>query len=255
MTDTSTHQLLWLRPSELAVDAPAQRDYVAADAQKIADNFDSEKLGFFEVSAREGRYYVVDGQHRRGALLILDKDEPVPCVVVEGHNVVQDAKRFLARNVETRRTNTIDAYRIAVTAREPEAVAIKEVLDAFQLTVRAGNGSNDISAVTAMRTIYRWGGAELLVRTLALVETTWGRDYAGRNGAILKAVGHILDKKGHLLDVDSFADKVRADSTPGRVLGTARSQAALTRKALWKQVVDVLVQIYNKQRTTRRIAL
>jgi hypothetical protein len=169
--------------------------------------------------------------------------------------VKTEAKRHRARNTQTRRTNIIDDFRIAVTAGDPESVEIKTVLDAFDLRVNFGHGTNEISAVAALRWIYRRGGSSLIVRTLGVIEGAWGRDRTARDGSILKAVAYLLDKKGNSLDVQSFQDKLARDGTPGRLLGTARAHKMATGKALWLQVAEVMVAVYNKQRTTRRIAL
>lgn len=248
--------LKYLRPSELAVEASAQRSYDAARAQKIADEYDPDDLGHLEVSLRDGRYWVVDGQHRRGALLILGKDEPVPCVVVPSDSVQVDAKRFVARNAKNRRPNIVDLYHVSVVAGEPEAVAIAEVVKGFDLQISMGGGQNDISAVGALRWVYRRDGTgKLLARTLALIEKTWGRERSSRDGAILKAMAYLLDKRGNKINVDSLAEKLQREATAARLLGVARGYRAATRKSLWLQVADVMVEIYNKGRTTRRIAL
>jgi hypothetical protein len=248
-------ELLYLRPTDLDVDPDAQREYRPSDAKRIADGYDPEKLGFFEVSKRDGRYYVVDGQHRRGALLLLEKDDPVPCVVTIGVDQAHDAKKFVARNIDNRRATGIDGYRVKLTAGDPETVEVQKVLDAFDLKVNYSMGENDISAVSALYTIHRRGGPELLVRTLGLIEATWGRERAGREASILRGVAYILEKKGNVLDTDSFVTKVQKDSTAGRVLGLARSQRAVTRKSMWLQVAVVLIEIYNTKRSSQRIAL
>lgn len=248
-------ELLHLRPSELLVDPDAQREYRPGDAKRIADNFDPEKLGFFEVSRRAGHFYVVDGQHRRGALLLLERDDPVPCVVTIGVDQAHDAKKFVARNMENRRASGIDGYRVQLTAKDPATVEIQEVLDSFDLKVEGALGSSSVSAVSALYWVHKRGGAPLLVRTLGLIEATWGRDRTGREGSIIKAVAYILDKKGDVLNYESFVRKVQQDATPGRILGLSKSQRAVTRKSLWMQVASVLIDIYNAKRSSHRIAL
>lgn len=248
--------LQWLKPSDLEVESVAQREFRPGNADKIVKNYDPEKIGEFKVSHRGGRFFVTDGQHRRAALIELGLGhEPVPCVVREDQTVSEDAKRFLAANVENTKTGSIDAFRIAVVAEDPVAVEINEVLKQFDLRVSYAAGPNDISAVAALHWIYRRGGKSLIVRALTLIEATWGRDRQGRDGHMLKAVALLLDKVGDQIDLHSFAQKVQADSTPGRVLGVARTHQMATRKALYIQAAEVLVTIYNKQRTTRRISI
>lgn len=255
-TERDNISLQWLKPSDLDVEPLAQRDFVAAKAENIVKRFDPDKVGEFKVTHRGGRYFVTDGQHRRAALIEKGLGEiEVPCVVREDQTIADDAKQFIAANVEGNPVNILDAHRVKVVAGDKEAIDIQAVLDAFDLKVTFAGGPNDISAIAALQWIYRLGGSDLIVRTLTLVEATWGRERPARDGHILKAIALILSKIGDQIDLESFAAKVQADSTPGRVIGTARTQVLATRLALYKQVAEVLINIYNKQRSTRRLSL
>jgi hypothetical protein len=258
MTDNAQAgvSLKWLTPNELDVEPLAQREFRPANAEKIVKNYDPDKVGILTVSSRDGHLYVTDGQHRRAALIELGLgDVPVPCNVWEDRTIGDDAKQFVAYNVDNTKVGAIDAFRVKVVAGDEEAMAIKTVLDEFDLRVTYSAGVNDISAIGALYWVYRRGGNVLLVRTLTLIEATWNRDRQGRDGNIIKAVALILDKVDGLLDVESFALKVQADSTPGRVLGTARTHAMATRKALYVQAAEVMINIYNKQRSKNRVHL
>jgi hypothetical protein len=199
---------------------------------------------------------VIDGQHRRAALIIKGLgEEPIPCNVWVEETVQGDAKRFISKNAKNRRPNPIDTFRVNVVAGDKESVAIQEILDRFGLRLTWGAGMNEVSAIAAIQWVYRRGGTSLLVRTFTLVEATWGRERSARDGNILKAIALLLDKVGNQLDLASFADKVSKDSMPGKVLGTARTHRMATGKALYLQCADVLLTIYNRARTTRRVSI
>lgn len=261
---TSTEKgisLQWLTPNQMDVEPVAQREFKPQLAERIVKHFDPEKIGELRASHRDSRYFVTDGQHRRAALIEIGLgDVPVPVVVHEDRTIRDDAKSFVATNVENVNTNTIDAFRLKVVAEDPESVDIQSVLTDFDLVTGYGGGQNTISCIAALQWVYRKGGGgqggkTLLVRTLTLIEATWGRDRQGREGHLVKAIALILDKVGDQLDLDSFAAKVASDSSPNRVLGTARTHVMATRRALYAQAAEILVNIYNKQRSTRRISL
>lgn len=253
---TADPQLAWLKPSELEVEPIAQRGFEPKWAEKLADEWDEEKLGVLEVAERNGHFYVTDGQHRRAVLLKQGRgNEPVACIVYTHEDVADDAKRYVAGNIEKRRPNPIDAFRINVVAKDPESVAIDSVLGLRGLRFSWGSGDNDISAVSAVQWVYRKGGTKLLDRTLDTIEKTWGRDRSSRDGNVLKAFALLLDKRGSVLDVDSLADKISKDSTAARLLGTARAHKMATGKALYLQTAEVMLTIYNRGRSTRRVSL
>jgi hypothetical protein len=57
----------------LLVDDRYQRDLVRARVDHLADAMDLDGLGVFHVSRRtDGRYFIIDAQHRHAALAKLD---------------------------------------------------------------------------------------------------------------------------------------------------------------------------------------
>lgn len=243
-----------LTPDELSVEPEAQRGYDPKWAKDMADNWDDDKLGVLEVSLRGGKYFVTDGQHRRGALIKMGLGHvPVPCVIFEHDEITEEAKRYLAGNIEKRKPNSIDAFRISVTAKVPEAVAIQAVLDEFSYRFTFSPGQNDLSAVSSVEWVYRRGQSTLLRKTFKSLEDTWGRERSARDGSLIKAMALVLDKVGDQMDLASLADKLARDGTPAKLLGTARTHKMATGKALYVQAAEVMVNIYNKQRTSRRV--
>lgn len=257
-------RLQWVTVGDLQVDSYAQREYKDHQAQKIADAWDPEKLGTFKVSRRtngEGEPvgdYIVDGQHRRGAMLKLDLDsEQVPCLVYSGLTIEEEARMFLADNAENRHPTPLDIFRVSLVAKDPTALAIHEVIKDHGLVAEAGGGQKSISAIGSLRWIYEKGGAGLVDQTLTLVENAWGASTrSARDGQLLKGVGKVLaDSTGAKLDRNALAERLAREGKPVQLIGTARTHRMATGYAQWVQIAHVIVACYNKQRTTGRIEL
>jgi len=253
-----------LAVGDLGVDPQAQRDYKDKDAQKIADNYDPEKLGVFKVSRRTtegGQFiadFVIDGQHRRGALRKLGRGhEKVPCLVYTGLTLEEEALIFLSDNADNRTPTPIDIYRLSLVAQEPTLCAIQGVLQAHGLSVENHQGAHSVSAVGALRWLFDKGGSDLLDRTLTLVEAAWGQgNRDARDGNLLKGVGKVLaDTTGARLDLVSLADKLSKEGKPGALIGTARTHRLATKNSQWLQIALVIVGVYNKNRSSGRIEL
>jgi len=248
-----------LAPRQLSVDSYAQREYKDDRAQTIADRWTVEKRGVFKVSRRDsGGDWVVDGQHRRGAMLKLDKhDELVPCLVYEGLTIEEEAFLFLADNADNWKPTAIDIYRLSLVAKDPVALAIQSILDEHGLHVSQNLDQHSIAAVGSLRWLYDHGGVGLIDKTLTLVEAAWGQgNRDARDGQLLKGLGKVLtDTTGARLDTVILADKLAKSGKPTQLIGTARTHRQATGMAQWLQIAHVIVGIYNKSRTSGRVTL
>ena len=251
-------KLEWLPLSSLQVDPYVQREYRPNKAARIAKTWDDEKLGVFKVSRRGGGDHIVDGQHRRGALFILERnDQVIPALVYEGLTFEDEAKIFLADNSDNTTVHPIDIYRLSLVAKEPVAVAIQGVLEEHGLEVRPDQASNGVAAVQALRWLHERGGVDLLDKTLTLIEATWGQgNRSAREGSILKGLGKVLiDTTGARLDIVGLAEKLGRNGAPASLVGTANGYRGATGMSLWLQVAHVVVSIYNKGKISQRVDL
>lgn len=244
----------------LKVDSYAQRSYDDRWAKELHDKWDDDKVGVFRVSRRTGGdLYVMDGQHRMGALRMFpdldESDGEVLALVYEGLTLRQEAELYLAFNSKTRKANPVDTFRLERVAEEAEAVNIQVVLDRHGLIVQMGNGANQVAAVAALRWVYRLGGTDLLDRTFTVIEKSWGvRDRWARDGNILRAVGWVLHKIPHI-DQGSLEDKLGKSGRPGQLIGQARTYRMATKRSLWLETAHQIVAIYNHSRRSRSVSL
>lgn len=252
---TSAPSLELVRPVDLKVESQAQRGYDPNWAKALADNWDDEKVGVFKVTRRNGELYVQDGQHRRGALILLERgDEEVFALIYDDRTVQDDAKAYVADNYENRKPNPVDTFRLQVTAGDPQAVEIDKILRDRGLHVALGPGRT-VSAVAALRWVHNRGGGVLLDATLAVIESAWGAERTGRDGNLLKGTAYVLDRKARALHHESLVDKLAKSGSPAQLLGNARAHKMATGRALYLEVADAILAIYNRGRSVNRLTL
>jgi hypothetical protein len=248
-----------LRVGDLQVDGYVQRTYNANHAENLAKDWDPEQIGIFKVSRREsGAVYVLDGQHRRGAMLKLGMDDDkIFALVYLGLTKAEEAQIFLRDNVNNRKPTVVDIFRLQVAAEVPEAVEINDVLREHGLHVALAGDAHSISAVGALRWLYDMGGVKAIDRTLSMIADAWGPEVrSAREGNLLKGMGYVLlNVSGGKLDVSSLAHKLGAAGKPAQILGAARAHKVATGQALWREVAGVIVATYNKGRTTGRVSI
>jgi hypothetical protein len=141
----------------------------------------------------DGRYAVMDGQHRTTAAALCGI-EKVPCQVVEALRGEQ-AKAFRAINSNTTRPLPVQLFHAAVVAGEEDALRIVDVCNKAGISIPRNMGGCDSHQTYSIETIRagvtRYGGE---VQTLALrmiVHSGGGRP-ADLNRPIIKAVTEVL---------------------------------------------------------------
>ena len=92
ITKATSQTIRLLSVNELQVGG-YQRPTNAAQVEKIVANFDEARLGLPIVSAREGRYHLLDGAHRVAAMRKIGYSHAM-CIVLTGLTYQDEAEYF-----------------------------------------------------------------------------------------------------------------------------------------------------------------
>jgi hypothetical protein len=225
----------------------AQRDYREPHAREYADNFDLEGFGYPVVNLRDGVWYIIDGQHRIGALRIMGwDDQQIECEAFEGLTEAEEAELFLKRN-HRRAVKAFDQFRVAVTANREEPSDINRIVQTQGLKVSEAMADGCISAVTSLQRIYDAGGAHVLAKSLRIARDAYGKDRTAFRGDVLLGIGLVCARYDGQLD-ESFAIQ-RLATMPGGPLGLvgkAQSTRRLTGHPLPKCIAATVVEVLNR---------
>lgn len=216
---------------EVPVDAiQIDPDYQRGTSRKwVADHmpFDEKRAGALILSHRGGALYCIDGGHRL-ELARASGVHKVNCYVIEGLDKRTEAQLFTYYQRERRNLNSHDLFRADVASGDEDTLAMVRIVTnaGFRLVDKAGSGPNNITAIDACRYIQRYGGDDLLARTLDTVKTFWiGYDKA-LSGQVLKGIAVFLHSAGEqaMFSRDTFS-RVMQDNVPVRILGLAQENA------------------------------
>lgn len=126
-------------PDQLEVDATYQRSIDNPESQalitEIALAWDWGRAQLLIVSRREGRLFVVDGQHRLAAARLRGDIVQLPCLIEEYADVAEEAALFNALNDRRRPVSALDKFRAGVVAGDADCVAISAALERAGLTL------------------------------------------------------------------------------------------------------------------------
>jgi hypothetical protein len=171
--------LTWLRN-----DPRYQRVLNINRVRKISEAFMPAAVGVLVVSKRPDGYYIIDGQHRYH-VLISKNIKTVLCLVYEGLDVEQEAMLFDVYNSFRGAVTALSRFNARLVYNDPEAVAIKAVVESAGLSVAsagatgkrsAGSTKCSIQAVAALERAYKDPGPELLSKTLTMLKEVYGGD-------------------------------------------------------------------------------
>lgn len=237
-----------ITPDTISVDRQVQRAADEGRIRSIAENFRPDAFGVPTVSRRDNRATIVlDGQHRiKAAQLAGLGAQPFEMLVYEGLTIEQEAEMFRLLN-NTRPLTPIDRFRIALVEKDPESVAINDIVEHNGYTTVPGL-TGSCTAVTTLRAIYRRDAGDTLNRTLRVCTSTWDTHKQATHQAVLNALSMMLFRYGSTVDLARLSKKLREHrdgSTPTDLLGSMRSLAEANGTTPANAGAGKLVTIYN----------
>jgi hypothetical protein len=143
---------------------PADPNHIAA----MAVNFDLKRLFRIAVSQRpDGKYYIIDGQQRVGAIKLLGGDYNIDCVVYHLATIEEEAALYYHLNWDRKNPNSLDRWRARLVLGDPDVVRIQQELDYADLTLaRSGSALRTIKAVG---TLHSWVDKDVEALSVAIM--------------------------------------------------------------------------------------
>lgn len=252
------HTTQWLSIEDLSVLwAQSQRPFDEAWARKIADEFDPDYFGVISVTLPngDGKYHIIDGQHRAyAARLALGQEQKIPCNVFDAHDPARAAEIFDKINTSRKSPRAIDQFKVRVTAGNPDEVAVNAIIEALGFRVNQAKQPGNIAAVGGCLWVYRRFGAQALENALVLLQMTFGKDPAAVDSAMIRGFAEFL----HRFSISTYrrvAERVSRKHNAGQFLGHARTTRQMFGGSVADGVVRMLVEIHNTGLKTGRLNL
>jgi hypothetical protein len=245
----SDHPVQWIKVGSVSVVwAAAQRDYNEKAALRIADEFDPDMFGVITVTLPNGHglYHCIDGQHRVGAVRHLwGENELVPCTVLNVTDPARAAAIFDKMNSVRSKPQPVELFKVRVTAGYEGEVAVDGLVRDLGYRISQSTDDGTIRAAAACMLVYHRHGLDTLRQALLLIYGCWGFDRNGTDAGLIKGFSEFVAEFGKGIDGQRVVDRVSKKYTPGRLLGAAKSAAAVNRKAIGVNVSDLLFATYN----------
>jgi hypothetical protein len=127
-------ELKWIKLAELYIDHKYQRSADGgaskANLKYMREYFSWAACGALIVCHMPDKkqYAVIDGQHRFRAAKMRDDIKELPCVVIDGQDVREQAQSFVAINTKRVALHSLSAYHAAIVAGDPDALAVSDIV-------------------------------------------------------------------------------------------------------------------------------
>jgi hypothetical protein len=232
-------------------------------ARQIADAFDPDALGVFQVSARRPRTptnHIMDGQTRRIAVGLRGLDNmEIEVEMHYGLTLADEARLFRLYNTATK-PRPLHTFLARVLEGDTDAVAIDALVRRHGQEIGDDSHGGHIRAVAALEAVYGKGDAERNPEALDFALGTMIAVYGPDEpliGDVLHGLGVVYRQFGRSIDRDVLVAKLAAH--PGGmhgILGEGRTRRSYGQaRSVARGCAYSIVDLYNVGRRSRRLAL
>lgn len=230
-----------------------QRALNTAWVNKMAKNFEEGLLGVLIVSYRDGKHYVIDGQHRLEAAKRAGVEDLV-CQVHTGLTYETEAELFNKYNRERKKLTPLDIFKAELEAGDSGAIKISQLIESHGFILGTGGGNaahNGIVAIAMLKDIYRKEGEENLDRVLGLIRATWYGERTALQRNMLGGLSVFIKLYGDDFEDSDFIDKLKR-THPDVIVREGRHDAQYSQSAkITTPYAKVIWRLYNVQRRAK----
>ena len=178
--------------SKMTVSGRIQRDLKPSRVAHLVSVFDLDDFGLPVVNLREGKYYIIDGQHRIEALKEWLgngwEEQKVECRVYEGLSESEEADMFDRLN-DVLAVRAFDRFKNRVIAQRDVELRIYRIVESESLCISRDKVPGAIGAVDTLRKVYMRSDGDTLARTLRIIRDPFGN--AGFEAQIIDGIGRL----------------------------------------------------------------
>lgn len=178
-----------IKVSNLLAHPVVQREFRKTHGDKLAKNFDWNEYDPIHVSFRNGKYWVIDGQHRLYAIRKNSggKDVSVLCRVFYGLTEQDEADHFLKSNLIVCNLTTGDKFCVNYRMGDEAIVRMVRGAESAGWTVdfKTHKAIGRITALRALKDCCEMLTDEQYVHMLRALKEAWGSDKDATHRLIL----------------------------------------------------------------------
>lgn len=217
---------LKINTKDIFIPEHAQRKFKQHHGDYLAANFTVEKYKPIDVSFRDGKYWVIDGQHRLYAIKKRKGGNcTILCYVHYGMTEYDEAMFFLDQGKGIANILTTDRARIRFEIGDETVVGMVRGAESagFSVDFSTNKATNRIVAVSALEQVYKALNPQEYVTMLKTLK----KAYNGRPDSLVRemlyGLGLLFVKYHGEFDPNALATSLRTKATPSDIIIEGRS--------------------------------
>lgn len=235
---------------------PYQRPVDEKEVDRLIREWDERLLDPLTVSFRDGRFNVVDGQHRIAAMRKMNggREVMVVCKVYSGLDYEQEAALCYKLDKAKKRLSLSQSTNaLAESGTDAEVAEIKRLVEdagfIWALGKKSGK-SYEIVATRAVINAYRLLGGPGFSRMLSLLARTWDGEPRSMNAVILSGMALFLKTYDTELNDHTLVKRLSAVD-PEEIIRRGKLDFSTNSTAL--RYARVILEKYNGTRGGRKL--
>ena len=235
---------------DLEIDEAYQRPLSQKHVEEILADLEVAAADAISVSKRKnGKLYIVNGQHVAAALKLSGETEILAFVYV-GLTPKEEARLRLIKN-HSRGDTSLEKFHARIASGEAKALAIQKLLGEFGTHVnRSPSKYSGINSVAALDWLMDDSPDQLRWTMVFLRDAFDEISGDAASGDMIKGVHWFIKVHPGEYSRKDLVSRVRTGG-PEDVLRRARNHKSVSGGAGWLNVYRALVEIYNYRRTER----
>lgn len=194
--------------------------------------------------------YCVDGGHRVIAMELLDIAQWA-CWVFHDLTVKEEADIWNKVNGNRTTPRPFQLYRSLLTAQNPLALQVQQVLDQVGIrVVKSSDSPNTLAAISSVMQIADRLGPNHLTATLNFLRLSWPNDPETTGSGLLMGGSDFLNRYADFPHLARDAQRKLSKFTSVEILQWARGKQRLESGHKWASVSEAFYNHYNRGRRT-----
>jgi hypothetical protein len=234
--------------SKLFVDFGYQRQVVKARVEKMAKNFDLKGMGALIVSKRDdGRYAIIDGQHRFLAGVKAGVEYFV-CQVFLDQSYKDEAKIFTLTNCERGPMKSPQQFKAMIESGDEDSIQIVSIVESYGFEIKyigPVSADNQIKCVNELKSAYKISPLHF-EKIMKLLRRIWNGDKRSCTQYIIGALSKFIRLYERDIDLNRLINILKKASID-EIIRNSKQRSRNDECSLTDAIEKEFFKLYNKR--------